>query len=162
VTRCELPARLLVLARSGSADVQAEARGIGRDAEDAEWKPHLGRPAARVAGDGGVPGRIPVGRELDIVVEEAVQLLTGRVYREPVAGPAIALGIEGDRHGVRLDGTIPAGELEDRGVGLIADDADIEGVVIPEDAEARRGSGNRTLLRLGLPKPPGFGRVGPR
>ena len=145
----------LVLPADAPAEVHTpDAIGAALEAQRLERNADLGRPAARVAPGRDRPHRVPAGVDVaPFVGNLRVGLRAGGVGHEDEAVAAIGEGVEDHLEGVLLAGDeILADVVDDHagGIGVVADDADVERVAIEGEAHLGQLGGGLPFVRLGL------------
>ncbi|MFT3765986.1 MAG: hypothetical protein QM820_10780 [Minicystis sp.] len=132
----------LLAHRDVALDLQAPALHRARgEAQRAERDAQLRRPAGGGARDLGDPVLVPVLVELGVVEVEAVREHARGVDRELEGALAVAARVEHDGDRVRLDRPIAPREPRHDVDRLRAVDADVDVVVVVEDAHDRAIAG---------------------
>ena len=127
---------------------------------------HLGAPAAVEDLSLHPPGAIPVSVEaaFAIVGDLTVVLRPRGIGTEDEAGLAVAIGIEDDLEAVGLvEGCVAACVGNDNAIRLavVANDADVERIVVESDEDLRLLGGRLTFVGGGLHEAGGRGEVAP-
>ena len=148
----EAPLVLFVPAGEDAVEVEPEGMDVVGDAHQPQRDAHFERPALGALRHRRVPGAVPVGGEVGVVVVERVQLHARGVDLEVVAGAAVERGVQVEGDEVALDEAVAAAEREGGRERVVALDADVDGLVVPENAEARLHRRRRRLVRVDLPE----------
>ncbi len=133
------------------------------EAEDGERDAELDAVAAVGGGDLCLPDGVPVGREVGVVEVDAVEQHAGGVDREVVGADAVVAAVDVDPDAVRGEITVASLQAaDDRRVELLAVDADVEVVVVVEDAHLGALAGGGPFVGVVLRERVGGGGGPPR
>ena len=153
--RHQAPVKILTLAPDAALEVDPHDEIAPRtESKCLEGNGHLHAPAVLLHPCGRVPDAVPLQiGDPPVVKTLAVVLSGGGVGKEGEPVAVVVEGIEGDAEDIAF----PAGEValqlvDDDPVGfrVVAVDAEVEVVVVKEDADLRPLRGGRPLVRVGL------------
>ncbi len=166
VLRDEGEPRALVLAVDDAARVDAP-RVAGRRREAQLRERHADLDASSPPSstrDGRLPHRVPRVVLEVVVVDRGVALHAGRAHLQHDAGATVAVRVEVDRERVGLGGRVAARELagDARRLVVVEPRADVEGVVVEEEADLGRLGRGPALVGVALQERRERRGVGPR